>query len=338
MANRKVTIRDVADRADVSIAAVSLYLNNKPGLADSTRDRIAEAIRILGYVRRQSSPVPLPRFIGLMIEKLPLSPFSDMFYGEIIQGIDEQARKAGYHIALMVIEPGQVVPRLLEEHNGDLAGIVMLGSGDINKKIISTVSKEKLPMVLVDNYLLDEPLECVLPDYVSGASQVTKYLLERGYRRIAFLQGSSQYRSLVDRFRGYCTALIESDIAVDPALIRSYLSKGIPNKGYLEMKTLLESGTQFDAVFCVTDRTAFGALQALQEAGIRVPDDVAIIGFDNVAQSSHTTPPLTTVDVPKQAMGEIAINRLCEIIGGQAPEMPIKHMLFTSLVIRESTK
>lgn len=338
MANRKVTIRDVAERANVSIAAVSLYLNRKPGLADSTRDRIAEAVRILGYIRRQSNAMTGPRFVGLMIEKLPLSPLSDMFYGEIIQGIDTQARKAGYHIALMVIESGQVVPRLLEEHNGDLAGVVMLGSGDINRKIISAVSKEKLPMVLVDNYLLDEPLECVLPDYVSGASEVTKYLLERGYRRIAFLQGSSQYRSLFDRFRGYCTALIEADMPIDPALTQPYLSKGLPNKGYLEMKALLESGTPFDAVFCVTDRTAFGALQALQESGLRVPDDVAIIGFDNVAQSIHTTPPLTTVNVPKQAMGEIAISRLCEIIGGQALEMPIKHMLYTSLVIRESAK
>jgi LacI family transcriptional regulator len=336
VANRKVTIHDVAKQADVSIASVSLYLNEKPGLADATRDRIAEAIMTLGYVPRQSSSVNDPRFIGLMIEKLPLSPFSDMFYGEIIQAIETHATEVGYHIALIVVEPEQAVPRLLEEHNGDLAGVVMLGSGDINKKIIRAVLKKKLPMILVDNYVLDEPIEAVLPDYIAGANEATKYLLQAGYRRIAFLQGSSQYRSLVERFRGYCTGLIESDMRVEPELIQPYLSRGVPNKGYLEMKALLESGTQFDAVFCVSDRTAFGALQALQEAGLQVPSDVAVVGFDNVAQSSHTIPALTTLNVPKHAIGKFAINRLCEIIGGQPMDFPIKHMLYTPLVIRES--
>ena len=337
MPSRKVTIHDVAARANVSTTSVSLYLNNKPGLADATRDRIAAAIDSLGYLPRRFSVTTEPRFIALLIEKLPLSPFSDMFYGEVIQSIDAHARENGYNIALIVVEPNQAVPRLLEEHNGDLAGVVMLGGGDINRKIIRAVLKEKLPTVLVDNYLLDEPIDCVLPDYVSGANEATHYLLEQGYRRIAFLHGSSVYRSLVERFRGYCTALIEADVAVETELIQPYLSKDLPHKGYLEMKALLEKGTRFDAVFCVTDRTAFGALQALQEAGLGVPDDVAVIGFDNVVQSSHTTPPLTTVNVPKHIMGELAVLRLCEKLGGESIQTPVKHMFYTSLVIREST-
>jgi DNA-binding LacI/PurR family transcriptional regulator len=336
VAKRKVTIRDVAAQANVSMASVSLYLNEKPGLADVTRDRIADAISHLGYLPRRSTVTADPRYIGLLIEKLPFSPFFDMFYGEVIQGIDAYSKESGYNIALIVVDADQSVPRLLKDHNGDLAGVVMLGSGDINRKIISAVLKEKLPTVLVDNYLLDVPLDCVLPDYVSGANQATRYLLDQGYQRIAFLEGSGKYITLVERFRGYCTGLIEAGLAVDPALIQPYLSKGLPNKGYLEMKALLESGTQFDAVFCVTDRTAFGALQALQEAGLRVPNDVAILGFDNVAQAQHTTPALTTVNVPKRAMGEIAIHRLREIIGEQAFEMPIKQMLHTSLVVRDS--
>lgn len=336
MPERKVTIRDVANAANVSITSVSLYLNNKPGLADATRERIAEAIRTLGYRPRRSTSAAEPRFIGLLIEKLPFSPFSDMFYGEVIQGIETRARESGYHIALMVIEPEQAVPRLLEEHNGDLVGVVMLGSGDINRQTVKAVLKEELPIVLVDNYLLDEPLESVLPDYVTGANEATRYLLNRDYRRIAFLQGSQQYRGLVERFRGYSTALIEAGMPLEPALIQPYLSKGLSNKGYLEMKALLERKVRFDAVFCVTDRTAFGALQALHEAGLRVPKDVAVIGFDNVAQASHSSPPLTTVDVPKHTMGELAIQRLLDMIQGKVVETPVKHMLYTSLVIRDT--
>lgn len=336
VANRKVTIRDVAARANVSIASVSLFLNEKPGLGDATRDRIADAIESLGYLPRRAAPISDPRFIGLLIEKLPLSPFSDMFYGEVIQGIDAYTKEVGYHIALIVVEKDQPVPRLIEEHNGGLGGIVVLGGGDISQNIITTVVREKLPAVMVDSYMSDVPIDAVLPDYITGASQATQYLLQQGYRRIAFLHGSSRYRSLVERFHGYCAALNDAGMPLDPALIQPYLSKGLPTKGFHEMKALLESGTQFDAVFCVSDRTAFGALQALQEAGLRVPDDVAVVGFDNVAQSSHTTPPLTTVNVPKRAMGEIAVHRLFEIMDGQVFDLPVKHMLPTSLVVRSS--
>lgn len=336
MANRKVTIRDVAAEANVSMASVSLYLNDKPGLADDTRDRIAAAVSHLGYLPRRSPAVTEPRYIGLLIEKLPLSPLVDMFYGEVIQGIEAYAKEIGYNIALIVVDPEEGVPRLLRDHNGDLVGVVILGSGDIDRNIISAVQEKKLPMVLVDNYLLDVAIDCVLPDYVTGAHQATRYLLDQGYERIAFLQGSGHYISLAERFRGYCSALIESGIGLDPALIRPYLSSGLPNKGYLEMKSLLEDGAPFDAVFCVTDRAAFGALQALQEYGMRVPKDVALIGFDNVAQSSHSSPALTTVNVPKRKMGEVAIHRLCELIGEQTLDIPVKHVLNTSLVIRDS--
>ena len=334
--NRKVTIRDVATSANVSIASVSLYLNNKPGLADETRDRIAQAISSLGYVRRRSAANTNARYIALLIEALPFSPLSDMFYGEVIHGVDASARELGYNIALMIVQPNEVVPALLEQQNGGLAGVIMLGSGDISRATIDAVLKEKLPAVLVDNCLPDLPMDCVLPDYVSGANMATNYLLEQGYRRIAFLQGASKYRSLVERFRGYCTALIEAGMPVMPELVRGYMSSGLPNKGYLEMKTLLESGEKFDAVFCVTDRTALGAFQALQEAHVRVPDDIAVIGFDNVAQASHTRPPLTTVNVPRHAMGEIAVRRLCALLDGQSAETPIKHLLYTDLVIRDS--
>ena len=337
MQNRKATIRDVANRANVSIASVSLYLNEKPGLADATRDRIAEAIESVGYLPRRGSAPTEMRFIGLLIEKLPLSPFSDMFYGEIIQGINTYAEGIGYNIALIVVEQDQAIPRLLEEHNGGLSGVIVLGAGDINKNIYTALVNEKLPTVLVDNYLPDVPIDAVLPDYISGANQATKFLLEQNYRRIAFLHGSPRYRSLAERFRGYCTGLIEAGMPFDPALVQPYLSKGLPNKGYLEMKALLESDTQFDSVFCVSDRTAFGALQALQEAGLRVPEDVAVVGFDNVAHSSHTSPPLTTVNVPKRAMGEIAVRRLFEIIDGNVFDVAVKITLRTSLVVRSST-
>lgn len=336
--DRKATIRDVAAAANVSLAAVSLYLNDKPGLADATRQRIASAIDAVGYVPRNTNnkkPAEA-RFIGLLVESLPLSPFFDMFYGEVIQGIDTYAKEMGYTLALIIVEPGGALPNLLRDQKDDLAGVIMLGSGDVNQNIIDVVQSQKIPAVLVDNHLPGVPLDSVLPDNLAGANMAVRYLIEKGNRRIAFLHGSEKYYTLQERYRGYYTALFEAGLPIDPALIQPYLSAGQLNKGYLEMKALLDAGTEFDAVFCVTDRTAFGALQALKEAHIRVPDDVMVVGYDNVAQSSQTTPALTTIDVPKRTMGEIAMSRLFESMSGPPDELPMKYVLPTSLVIRDS--
>ncbi|MCB0195566.1 MAG: LacI family DNA-binding transcriptional regulator [Anaerolineae bacterium] len=338
MARRKITIKDVALEADVSVASVSLYLNNKPGLADETRQRIGETITKLGYVPRRTNATPNEAsFIGLLVEKMMLSAFFDMFYGEVIQGMEYRARKLGYNIALMQIEPDGELPRLLAEHPGNLAGLVMLGGGGINREVVSQVLQEELPAILVDNAIPDIEIDAVMPDYVSGAYQVVRYLIEQGYRHIACIRGPGKYQSLVQRFRGYCCALIEAGLPLEPDLIQPSLSAGTPNKGYRETKALLERGQPIDAIFCVSDRTAFGTLQALKEANLRIPDDIAVVGFDNVAQSGHTVPPLTTVDVPKQAMGEIAIQRLYSLMTEPIAMPPVQNLLYTSLVVRDST-
>lgn len=338
MAARKMTIRDVATEANVSIASVSLYLNDKPGLSDATRQRIEEAIRHLDYSpRRANSQSSDVAFIGLVVEKLPFSTFSDHAYGEMVQGMEIRARELGYHIVLMVIEPDGELPRLITERGANVAGLIILGGGDVTEDLIGNVLAENLPVVLVDNYLSSTPLDCVLADNINGASAATRYLLERGYRNIAFIQGPEKYRSLVERYQGYCYALMQAGIPLNTDLIQPAISHGFANKGYREMKAILERGVPLDAVFCASDRTALGALQALHEANLRIPEDVAVMGFDNVAPSTHTSPLLTTVDVPKQAMGDVAIRRLHDLISERVSDQPMKHVLYTSLVIRAST-
>src|SRR6266581_4060764 len=132
----RITLREVAEEAKVSLTAVSFYLNNRPGLSEATRARIGEAVERLGYVPRSSTTstasAPMLNFIGLLIERLPLSPFADMFYGDVIQGIESQARSLGYNVALMTVEGSASLPTLFEQHSGSLAGVVILGGGDIS--------------------------------------------------------------------------------------------------------------------------------------------------------------------------------------------------------------
>lgn len=337
MASRRVTIRDVAREAQVSLSAVSLFLNNRAGLSDATRQRIAKAIDSVGYLPRLTNATsPTSNYLGLLIERLPFSPFNDMFYGEVIQGIEAQARLLHYNVTLMLLSNSEGLSQLMERHGDSLSGMIMLGSGSINEAVIEGALHEDFPVVLVDNDLRYARADIIVPDYISGAYNATNYLLNKGYRRIAFIQGPSKYPSLVTRFHGYCAALIDAGIGLDPDLIQEPISTGVPNKGFREIKALYERGTPVDAIFCVTDRTALGALDALREIGVRVPDDVALISFDNIAQASHTTPPLTTVNVPKAELGGFAVQKLHDLIHQERAFPPVKSLFATELVIRSS--
>ncbi|MBK9746589.1 MAG: LacI family DNA-binding transcriptional regulator [Anaerolineae bacterium] len=331
---KKTTMQDVAAEANVSLASVSLYLNNKPGLSDTTRQRIAEAVTKLRYTPRKANGSE-STLIGLLVERLPFSMFSELHYGDVLHSMEAAARDLGYNLILVIVEPGQNIS--ISERLRNLGGVIVLGGGDITAEVISSTLEVDIPVVLVDVSLPGRALNCILVDNQSGAFQSTRYLIERGYQRIACIQGPKKYPSLIERFQGYCFALIDAGIPLEAGLIQPPISSGFPNKGYREMLALLERGERFDAVFCVSDRTAFGALQALQEAGLRVPQDVAVIGFDNTVQSSYTTPPLTTVNMPKKDLGEVAVHRLYDLMNGETLLQPVKIVLPTSLVIRDST-
>jgi LacI family transcriptional regulator len=334
--SKRVTIQHVAKEASVSVASVSLYLNSKPGLAADTRDRIAGAIKKLGYTpRRQNGTQVDPSLIGLLVERLPFSMFSDLHYGEVLHGMEAQARELGYHLSLIVVEPTQPLKQMTERLR-DVAGVIILGAGDITEEVIRQALVEDHSVLLVDVNLPEIVVDSVLADNLGGAYQATKYLLDKGYKNIACIQGPGKYPSLVERFQGYCLAHIDAGRKLNPKLVQPSISKGFPNKGYKEMKALFSRKEPFDAVFCVSDRAALGALQALQEAKVQIPKEIALVGFEDVPQVSHTIPPLTTVKMPKSLMGKVAIQRLHELITRKVNLEPVKTVLYTSLVIRES--
>ncbi len=332
---KRVTIQVVAEAAEVSSAAVSLFLNNKPGLADITRERIKATIDALGYIPRKALvQQPQRALISLSVEKLPFSMFSELHYGVILHSMQAEAQNLGYDLVLNVFE-GTQNKSLNMPQNVD--GVLVLGGGDITEGVVSDLLQSVCPVLLVDVHFPLIRATSVLADNFGGAQAITKYLLGCGYRRIACIQGPNKYPSLVERFQGYCVSLIEAGMGVDPRIVQPSISEGFPNKGYREMKALLKQGRSFDAVFCVSDRAALGALQALQEASIRVPDDLGLVGFEDVPQAEFSSPPLTTVKMPKAAMGKIAIQQIVSMIHGASLDEAMKIVLPTELVKRNST-
>ena len=332
---KKVTIQAVAEVAEVSSAAVSLFLNNKPGLAEATRDRIRATIDALGYIPRKTSAKQSERaLISLSVEKLPFSMFSELHYGVVLHSMQAEAQNFGYDLVLNVFEGARNYALNMPQN---VDGVLVLGGGDITARVVDDLLQSVGPVLLVDVHFPLIQATSVLADNFGGAQVITKHLIECGYERIACIQGPNKYPSLVERFQGYCVALIEAGMSVDPRLVQPPISEGFPNKGYREMKALLAQKRPFDAVFCVSDRAALGALQALQEASIRVPEEMGIAGFEDVPQAAFSSPPLTTVKMPKAAMGKAAIRQIVRMIRGGSLDEVVKIVLPTELVKRNST-
>jgi DNA-binding LacI/PurR family transcriptional regulator len=329
MATRS-TVRDVAHEAGVSLATVSLVLNGKAGVGDDTRQRVLAAMERLGYQRRGQRPL-----IGLLIERLPVPAYSDPLVGLMVHGIEIEAGRLGYHVLLASVEPGTTLPAMVTEQQ--VSGLVALGGGDVSDAYIRTLADTGLPLVLADNYVDGLNVPCVLADNVSGAYLATRRLIDLGHERIALLQGPRKYKTLVERREGYLRALDQAGQSPDPRLMVKPLH-GSSRKGYRETQSLLAlpRADWPTAIVAISDKTALGALDALKEAGLRVPDDMALVGFDDIAESAHVTPALTTVRLPGQAIGEVAVQRLAALIDGAAV-LPSKTVLYTELIVRESS-
>lgn len=331
----KPTITDVAKRASVSPSSVSLYLNNRPGLGEDAQARIASAIEELGYVPRNGARNKSNGFVGLVVEKLPASLTGDLFYADIATGIQQEAEKLGYNIAISVInEPTEALPRLVEEDS--VAGLIAIGGGDISDHLLQQIVQNNIPLVTVDNQSNLQPLNSVVVENYRGAYLAVQHLVELGHQRIAVIRGPQKYKSLTERFHGYLNAMFDARISIDSSLIQDSLSQGLPNKGYLEMKALLKLQEPPTAVFAVSDRTALGAISAIKEVGLKVPTDLSIVGFDDMPPYAYPEPALTSVTSKRLEMGHIAMQRLHQIINGPN-QVPINIMMPCQLVIRDSS-
>ena len=328
-------MRDVAERAGVSLSAVSLVANGKPGVAPEKRARVLQAMSALGYIpsgRRHT--VAETKVIGLLMESLSLQASNDGFYTRIIAGIEETAYRLGYRTLLHLYRPGvDPISDIRDLMGRDVDGMVIANDGDITADVIRQIAAIGNPVVLVENYLPD-PIHAVTADNLTAGWIVTKHLIEYGHRRIGALQGPNKYSSLRDRLRGHMVALLDHDIAIDPEL-QPPPTSGDPRKGYLQMRQLLELQEPPTAVFAVSDKSAFGAMEAIKDAGMRIPEDISIVGIDDVAESAYSTPPLTTYYVPKHKLGKLAVGVMHNLLTSDMP--PVKTLLIGQLIERAST-
>lgn len=334
--SKRPSLREIAAISDVSVSTVSLVLNDRPGISEQTRLRVLEAASQLGYeIGSPSAPRQATNTIGLMIEHGSIHALMDIFYGDVIRGFQSEAQRLGYQVLLhMYDQHSEELNALQSDLVERVQGLIIANDGDITPEMVVQLEKASVPLVLIENRIEGHRLPSILGDNFTAGYTVTRHLLSLGHREIAILRGPTKYSSLVDRLRGCFAALGEAGVIVPEAFLPPPASEH-PQKGYLQMKSILSLPRKPTAVVAISDKTAFGAMSAIHEAGLRIPEDIAIVSIDNVASSVYTNPPLTTYHIPRREMGVLAMQKLHRIIEGRA-EIPVKSVMYGELIVRES--
>jgi DNA-binding LacI/PurR family transcriptional regulator len=333
-----VKLQDVANLAGVSIGTASQALNNRPSVATATRSRVLDAAKSLGYpIKRvqEIKPTAQVGVIGLLTKHdYGIPPNVSPFYSHIQAGIESECRKR--HISLMFanveVDPSNrpvVWPPMIQESHID--GLLLAGAF-IEDAIGFLRRKLNIPIVLVDSYAPNLQFDSVLIDNVPGTATAINYLLDLGHRNIGLVGTNlSSPPSVLERRNEFTRIMAHRGLSTD------YIqdSEIVERSGYDAAKNLLTRAPEVTALFAAADLVAFGAIQALHEMGRRVPEDVSVVGFDNIDSAGFITPALTTVHVHKTWMGAISVQQLLE--RARRPEQPkVTISVATELVIRDS--
>jgi len=335
------TLKDIAQKIGVSPATVSLVLNGKKGVGDEVRAKVLGVAKELNYPiptdKRQDEFQVKTRYkIHFLFEKLKGSLFADIFYGEILQGLEEQAKFYNCSVSFALVDQNENSAELISNLKSmDTDGLIVAGGGNITDKLLEIIRKEvSKPILLLDNFVIGKKYNCVLVDNVIGGYQATKYLIENGHKDIGVIKGPKYYKSLTERFEGFLEAMDEFGLPVRKEwIVQTDHAEYI--KGYSETKQILSQPRRPTAIFAISDKTAFGAMEAIKQSGLNIPKDISIIGFDDVHEARLTVPRLTTIRVPKMNMGRVAVDRIRNLIE-KNDAVPLKMVLYTQLVVRET--
>ncbi len=343
--NGSATVKDVARKADVSVGTVSRVFHNYSNVGEDIRQRVLDAAKELGYKKTDRSLSEHTRS-GRQLKEIgflyctgvddPTTVTSNPFWSQILLGAQREAQKSHIKVTYTTLtdflktSSSPSVPFQTMK----LDGILLVGPAE--PEAIAHLKKTGIPLVLVDNYLPGSSVSSVLADNFEGARLAVNFLIEQGHRDIAFIGGPLlKAYTLERRSAGYRTALLNAGLPVDYRLYET--STLSPTSGGDACQRLLDRRLPFTAVFCANDEIAIGAMRTLRHAGKRVPEDVSVIGFDDIALVEHLSPALTTVRVPKEALGALAVKNLQ--IRLDNPDMPASSCLLeVELVVRETVK
>ena len=336
----KVTMKDIAKELDISINAVSIALNDKPGVSESMRLKILRTADKMGYINEKHHYLSVFSKSNICILMQSYYANTGHFYSIVLRSIVECAKELGYISILNYFEDNQFeFPNCIIDRK--VAGILVVGK--ISDQNLNQLKNTGIPVVLVDYTSLGDTCDCVLTHNKQGGYLITQYVLDKGYKRVGFFGDLEYSLSFSDRFMGYKQALVNRSIASD---IESYINqysilheteKYVLENDVNSIVSLLKKSELPEVFVRANDSNAFILLNALTLMNIKVPDQIAITGFDDTPLCDKTIPKLTTVQVQKELMGEIAVNKLIDRIHREN-DVQMTQLLSTKIIERDSVK
>lgn len=329
------SIKDVAREAGVSIATVSRVLNDIDVVNEDTKKKVLDAIKKLGYrpnIVARSLKTQRTKTIGILIPDI-----SSQFYPEIVRGAEDVANIYDYNVILcnsdFDVEKEKEYLRVLKEKMVD--GVIYMSSS-LNDEILDLINELDLKTILVETKDKEGTLPSVTIDNVSATYEGSKYLIEKGLKNLAFIGVNSDNKNAWgDRYLGYKKAMDEAGLEVNEELV--YFNNLKVKTGYEGAVEIINSGKKFDGIVCASDEIAMGAINALRDNNIKVPEEVSVIGFNNNYASAIFYPKITTISQPSYDMGSVAMRMLIKLLNKKELEEG-HYVLDFELIERESTK
>ena len=332
LARRMVTIKDVARAAKVSVATVSRVLNGSGPVSDETRRRIREVAGRMRYVPHsgaRSLITSKTQTLGVLLPDL-----YGEFFSEVIRGMDDTAQKSGFHLLISrAYADRNGIETAIRAMRGRVDGVVAM-SPDLDAESLLNLPST-MPVVLLCSVCKGNEVDSLTIQNFRGAREMTAHLLSLGHRRIAIIKGSPRNYDAAERLRGYRMALREECINHDPLLERE--GDFTEAAGYAAALELLALKHRPTAIFAANDSMAIGALSALRESGVAVPEQMAVAGFDDIPLARYMDPPLSSVHVPICELGARAVEILLHGIMHKNDHTRRRERVPTKLVIRSST-
>lgn len=332
------TIKDIARHAGVSHTTVSRALHHSPLISTQTTERIQEIASELGYnpsVAARSLKTNRSQALGVIV-----SHIADPYFSEILQGIDDVAQENGYSLFIASAQHNptreNAIVQTMREHRVD--GVILC-SPHFTPEQSSQLQSYNIPIVAINNQAAEDYRFTIYHDDVDGSRQASQHLIGLGHKRIAYLGDASSGRTTQERLSGFRQAMEEADLPIRPEFVHQ-LAGNSAEQGQAGLEYLLNLSERPTAVICYNDMIAVGVLKGSRQAGVRVPGDLSVTGFDNIMYSDFTQPPLTTIDQPKRFLGAEAarmmLAQLSSVNNSTPNEIRIKR-LKGMLIIRQST-
>lgn len=341
MSKSRPTMRDIAEISGFSLGTVSQALSNRPGVASETRERVLAIAAELGYQARPRASATKRKAvatIGLLMKQQPDSPLPiNPFYSYVLSGAERECQRQELNLMYASIEVDECNrpvswPTMLSEPHVD--GILVVGTflEDTVSQISAQVGQR---VVLVDAYAPNQQFDSIVTDNLNGAYRAVSYLIETGHRHIGLIGSTpDSYPSIRERRKGYTRALKHYDIN------HTYIEDGLLTRddAYAATLRLLQHSPEITAIFACNDEIAIGGvMNAAQELGLRIPDDLSLIGFDDIDLAQEVNPALTTMHVDKTLMGILGVRQLCEQVPNPQ-QTTLTLTLSTRLIVRESVR